>query len=78
MKRRADARIVEVPAVLACMLQTHPVAAARFERLPYSHKKEFLDWIASAKKEETRTRRLEKLIPMLLATKPRGGKCDGD
>jgi uncharacterized protein YdeI (YjbR/CyaY-like superfamily) len=56
------------------MLEAHPVAAAHFERLPYSHKKEFLDWIASAKKEETRTRRLEKLIPMLLATKPRGEK----
>jgi uncharacterized protein YdeI (YjbR/CyaY-like superfamily) len=74
MKRRADTRIVEAPAAVARMLEAHPVAAAHFERLPYSHKKEFLDWIASAKKEETRTRRLEKLIPMLLATKPRGEK----
>jgi uncharacterized protein YdeI (YjbR/CyaY-like superfamily) len=74
MKRRDDTRIFEVPAALARMLEAHPLAASRFESLPYSHKKEFLDWIASPKKEETRTRRLEKLIPMLLATKPRGGK----
>lgn len=74
MKRRDGTRIFEVPAALARMLEVHPVAAARFDALPCSHKKEFLDWIASAKKEETRTRRLEKLIPMLLATKPRDGK----
>ena len=74
MKQGNDTRIFEVPAALARMLEVHPVAAARFDSLPDSHKKKFLDLIASAKKEETRTRRLEKLIPMLLATKPRAGK----
>ena len=72
--KRADPPLSEVPSALARMLDAHPIAAAPFENLPYSHKKEFLEWIASAKKEEPRTRRLEKLIPMLLATKPRGGK----
>ena len=48
--KRADPPLSEVPSALARMQDAHPIAAAPFENLPYSHKKEFLDWIASAKK----------------------------
>jgi bifunctional DNA-binding transcriptional regulator/antitoxin component of YhaV-PrlF toxin-antitoxin module len=36
-----------------------------FEKLSYTHRKEYCRWIADAKKEETRNRRLEKAIGML-------------
>jgi bifunctional DNA-binding transcriptional regulator/antitoxin component of YhaV-PrlF toxin-antitoxin module len=38
-----------------------------FESLSYTHRKEYCRWITEAKKEETRTRRLEKAIEMLKA-----------
>ena len=34
----------------------------RFEAMSYSHKKEYVDWIESAKKPETRTRRVERAV----------------
>jgi len=36
-----------------------------FETLSYTHRKEYCRWIAEAKKEETRRRRLEKAVEML-------------
>ena len=36
-----------------------------FERLSYTHRKEYCRWIGEAKKEETRERRLQKAIEML-------------
>lgn len=36
-----------------------------FNNMSYSHKKEYILWIKEAKKEETRNRRIEKMILML-------------
>ena len=36
-----------------------------FEKLSYTHRKEYCRWITEAKKEETRLRRLEKAVEML-------------
>ena len=36
-----------------------------FEKLSYTHRKEYCRWITEAKKEETRSRRLEKAVEML-------------
>jgi len=36
-----------------------------FEKLSYTHRKEYCRWITEAKKEETRVRRLAKAIEML-------------
>jgi uncharacterized protein YdeI (YjbR/CyaY-like superfamily) len=35
------------------------------EKLSYTHKKEYVRWIESAKKEETRASRIEKAMEML-------------
>ena len=40
-----------------------------FEKFPPSHQREFVEYITEAKTEETRKRRLEKTIPMILAGK---------
>lgn len=38
---------------------------AYFDSLAFSHRKEYIQWIESAKKEETRTRRIEQAIEKL-------------
>jgi uncharacterized protein YdeI (YjbR/CyaY-like superfamily) len=53
----AEERILDVPAYLTKAL----TAAERrtFDAMPYSHRKEYVDWIVSAKKPETRERRVQ-------------------
>ena len=42
-------------------------ARERFEKLPISHKREYIEWIAEAKKPETRASRAQRTIEMLIA-----------
>ncbi|MFP5081648.1 YdeI/OmpD-associated family protein [Pedobacter sp. JCM 36344] len=53
------------PADFSTMLLQHPFAAAFFKELAYSHQKEYVLWILTAKQESTRINRLEKTIEML-------------
>jgi uncharacterized protein YdeI (YjbR/CyaY-like superfamily) len=63
---RDDApREVEVPEALASALAADPVARGIFEGLAFTHRKEYASWIAEAKKEDTRARRVERTIAML-------------
>ncbi|HEY6348800.1 MAG TPA: YdeI/OmpD-associated family protein [Candidatus Angelobacter sp.] len=59
-----EPRTVEVPADLKKFLQTSK-AWGHFDGLSYTHKKEFVDWITGAKKDETREARKQKMIRML-------------
>lgn len=58
-------RIVEVPEDLATLLNQNVEAKRYFDDLSYTHKKEYVNWITSAKKTETRERHLNKAIEML-------------
>lgn len=60
-----EERTVEVPADLQELLKDHPVARTFFDTLSYTHRKEYVQWITGAKKEETRKRRLQKTVEML-------------
>lgn len=63
---RDDApREVEVPPALAAALEADPVAAATWDKLAYSHRKEHARAISEAKAEDTRDRRVAKAIAML-------------
>lgn len=64
-------RTIAIPDDLKTLLAKHRPAETAFTKLAYSHKKEFLDWITSAKKPETRAKRLEKTIEMLAEGKRR-------
>ncbi|MBU4187565.1 MAG: YdeI/OmpD-associated family protein [Propionicimonas sp.] len=55
-------RTVEVPADLAAALAADAVAAAGFEKLAYSHRKEYVRWVTEAKREQTRTERIAKTV----------------
>ena len=57
-------RTVEVPVSFEKLMKKEGLLPV-FEKLSYTHRKEYCRWIAEAKKEETRLRRLEKAIEML-------------
>lgn len=58
-------REVNVPEDLARALEADRAARERFDGLSYTHRKEYARWVAEAKREETRTRRVAKSIEML-------------
>jgi hypothetical protein len=58
-------RIVELPEGLTRAFQTEKEAKALFEKLSYTHQKEYVSWINDAKKEETLHARVIKTIEML-------------
>jgi hypothetical protein len=63
---RDDApREVEVPEALATALAGDTEARAVFDRLAFTHRKEYATWIAEARKDETRERRVRRALEML-------------
>jgi hypothetical protein len=58
-------REVEVPEALEAALAADRTARAAYDRLAYTHRKEFARWIAEAKKDETRERRVAQALQML-------------
>jgi len=62
-------RIVAVPKDLAAAFRNNAAARTFFEKLSYTHKKEYVQWIEEAKKPETRSTRIEKTIALLTAGK---------
>lgn len=66
-----EPRVIEVPKDLMKELKKHKEANAFFDKLSYSHKREYVMWINEAKKEETRQNRIVKMIEMLKKGKKR-------
>jgi hypothetical protein len=64
-------RYIEPPADLAEALLLVPGARARYDKMSYTHQREYVRWIEGAKKEETRRRRLEQAAEMIAAGKKR-------
>jgi uncharacterized protein YdeI (YjbR/CyaY-like superfamily) len=56
---------VDLPEGLRAALQTDARAAAAFERLSYTRKKEFVEWVTGAKRADTQRRRMEQAVAML-------------
>jgi len=59
-----EVRIVKVPAQFEKLMKKEGVFPF-FEKLSYTHRKEYCRWISEAKKEETRQNRIVKVIEML-------------
>lgn len=64
-KRSTGERQLDIPADLLTALADDEAAQTAFDKLPYSHKKEYVEWIESAKKSETRQRRIQSAIGMI-------------
>ena len=60
-----EPRRVEVPPDLAAALQESDAARTNFEGMSFSHQREYVEWIAEAKREETRERRVASAVERL-------------
>jgi Bacteriocin-protection, YdeI or OmpD-Associated len=59
-------KTVRLPDDLATALNKNKKAATIYESLAYSHRKEYVEWIITAKREETRTQRIKGTLDRLL------------
>jgi uncharacterized protein YdeI (YjbR/CyaY-like superfamily) len=71
---RGPAKPVIVPDDLGAALGKNKKAQAAFEKFSPSHKREYVEWITQAKREETRTRRLQTAIQQISEGKPQNWK----
>jgi len=62
-------RIVEVPDELQRLLTKNPKAKSFYESLSFTNRKEYAQWISSAKRPETKTKRLAETLTRLLKGK---------
>jgi len=60
-----EERVVTVPAELKRVFKVEKEAKAFFDKLSYTHQREYVTWINEAKKDETRQSRIVKTIEML-------------
>jgi len=68
---RQPAKVVEVPDYFQVALKQNKKALAVFEQFSPSHRKEYLEWIIEAKREETRDKRIAQAIAWMAEGKPR-------
>ncbi|MGH8173048.1 MAG: YdeI/OmpD-associated family protein, partial [Rhodanobacteraceae bacterium] len=64
----------KVPDDLAALLKKNKKARATFEAFSPSHRREYVEWITEAKREETRAKRLATAIEWLAEGKSRNWK----
>ena len=72
-RSRAKQKLI-VPADLKAALQKNARARKTFENFSYSQRKEYVQWITDAKRDETRKRRLQTAIQWLAQGKPQNWK----
>ncbi|TAH35224.1 MAG: hypothetical protein EYC70_13380 [Planctomycetota bacterium] len=63
-----------LPRYIQAALRKQPAARRHFEGLTPSQRRRYVGWIESAKREETKARRLQEAIRLLAAGKPLGLK----
>ncbi|WP_426481177.1 DUF1905 domain-containing protein [Chryseobacterium sp. R2ACT005] len=61
-----EERIVEIADDIVSVFNENPDAKSLFDKMSYTHKKEYIRWIEEAKKPETRENRKIKMIQMIL------------
>ncbi|HTZ42471.1 MAG TPA: YdeI/OmpD-associated family protein [Jatrophihabitans sp.] len=64
-----EPRVVRLPDALAAALQADAEAKAAFDRLAFTHRKEYAGWVADAKRQQTQERRVAQVLQRIL---PRG------
>ena len=61
-----EERVVIIPDDVRILFDQNEKARELYEKMSYTHKKEYIRWIEDAKKKETRERRKIKMIEMIL------------
>ena len=67
---------LKVPDYFISAVKKNRRAHAAFENFSYSHKKEYVEWITEAKREETRTQRLATAVAWMAEGKARHWKYE--
>jgi uncharacterized protein YdeI (YjbR/CyaY-like superfamily) len=75
-RRASPRKAPAVPAELAAALRKNARARATFEQFSPSHRREYIEWIAEAKREETRARRVAQAVEWMAEGKARNWKYE--
>lgn len=75
-KKPTAKKAIEIPPEFAKALGRHPKSKKHFDAMSPSHRREYCEWIAGAKKEETRERRIATAIEQLAEGKSQNWKYD--
>jgi hypothetical protein len=73
---RGVKRELDVPGYFTAAISKNKKALATFEAFPYSHRKEYVEWVTEAKTDETRNRRLQTTVEWLAAGRSRNWKYE--
>jgi hypothetical protein len=65
VERDERPRQLDIPHDLQAALATDPAAATAFDRLAFTHRREYVEWITGAKRAETRARRVVETLDRL-------------
>jgi len=74
LDEKPETRKETIPEYISNELAKHKKAKIFFDQLAPSHQRKYIDWIDSAKKEETKLRRLNQAIELLHSNKKLGMK----
>jgi uncharacterized protein YdeI (YjbR/CyaY-like superfamily) len=69
-----EKRELAVPDYLVAALKKNKTAQANFEDFSHSHKKEYVEWLTSAKREDTRQKRLKTALAWIAKGKSQNWK----
>lgn len=75
-KKSTKKKPVTVPPALAAALKKNKIAGKAFAEFSPSCQREYCEWIAEAKRQETREKRLEQAMALIAAGKPRYWKYE--
>jgi len=73
---KAPPKLLRVPADLAAALRKNKNAQATFDNFSLSHRREYVEWIADAKTDETRARRVKTAIEQMAEGKSQNWKYE--
>jgi hypothetical protein len=65
-----EPRTVDVPNDLRAALAEDPGASTAFDRLSFTHRREYVEWVEEAKRPETRARRIAATIDRVKTGRP--------
>jgi uncharacterized protein YdeI (YjbR/CyaY-like superfamily) len=73
-KRSSAKKELVIPDYFSAALKKNRKALETFDNFSYSHKKEYVEWVTEAKRDETRAQRLETTVAWLAQGKSRNWK----
>jgi hypothetical protein len=57
-----EPRVVKLPEALAAALHADAEAKAAFDKLAFTHRREYATWVAEAKRQQTQERRVAQVL----------------